>query len=56
VNGFHIERTGSVTESDNLIAYPATVTTDTDTENAMIVLRYDGDGLIVEQVVVWRTP
>jgi hypothetical protein len=54
--GFQVERTGPVTESDNLIAYPATVTTDTETAPAMIVLRYDDAGMILEHQVIWQTP
>ena len=55
-NGFKVERTGPVTETENLIAYPASVTTDTATENAMIVLSYDGAGMILEHHVIWQTP
>lgn len=54
--GFRIERTGTVTESDNLIAYPATVTIGGDTGDAMIVLRYDDAGMVLEQQVIWQTP
>jgi hypothetical protein len=54
--GFQVERTGAATESDNLIAYPATVTIGSDTGNAMIVLRYDDAGMVLEQQVIWQTP
>ena len=54
-DGFQVERTGPVTESDNLIAYPATITTDTETADAMIVLRYD-NGMVFDHAVIWQTP
>ena len=54
--GFHIERTGPVTESPSLIAYPATITTDTEAADVMVVLRYDDSGMILEHYTIWRTP
>jgi hypothetical protein len=54
--GFHIERTGPVTESPSLIAYPATITTDTETTDLMVILRYDDSGMILEHYAIWQTP
>lgn len=54
--GFQVERTGPVTESESLIAYPATVTTDTETADLMVVLRYDDSGMILEHYAIWQTP
>ena len=54
--GFRIERTGPATESPNLIAYPATVTTDTETADLMVVLRYDDSGMVLEHYAIWQTP
>lgn len=51
--GFQIERTGPVTESQGLIAYPATATTDTETTDLMVVLRYDDSGMVLEHYAIW---
>jgi hypothetical protein len=37
-----------------LIAYPATVTTET--ADLMVVLRYDDSGMILEHYAIWQTP
>ena len=55
--GFRVERVGAFTETEQLIAFPASVTTDdAGSEELMVVLRVDDAGAIVEQHVIWQTP
>ena len=55
--GFRIERVGAFTETEQLIAFPASVTTDdAGSDELMVVLRVDDAGAIVEQHVIWQTP
>ena len=55
-DGFRVEPIGSFTETDQLVAYPAKATTDTGSDELMVVLRYDDAGRIVEQHVTWQNP
>ena len=55
--GFQVERVGAFTETEQLIAFPASVTTDdAGSDELMVVLRYSDAGAIVEQHVIWQTP
>ena len=55
--GFQVERVGAFTETEQLIAFPASVTTDdAGSDELMVVLRYDDAGAIVEHHVIWQTP
>jgi hypothetical protein len=55
--GFQVERVGAYTETGQLIAFPASVTTDdAGSDELMVVLRYDDAGAIVEQHMHWQTP
>lgn len=55
--GFQVERVGAFTETQQLIAFPASLTTDdAGSDELMVVLRYDDAGAIVEHHVIWQQP
>jgi hypothetical protein len=56
-DGFQVERVGAFTETGQLIAFPASITTDdAGADELIVVLRYDDAGVIVEQHVIWQMP